>query len=105
MGCFLTRMIGLKQPYGGRNSTVESLPSKQMVASANLVARSFRGIHSYTTQYLCSTSPGTKPMQVATKKKIQRPKNMVNSLNGQMSMWTTDVMGVRRAHIRCPHCD
>jgi len=44
-------------------------------------------------------------MQVATKKKIQRPKNMVNSLNGQMSMWTTDVMGVRRAHIRCPHCD
>lgn len=44
-------------------------------------------------------------MQVATKKKIRRPKNMANSLNGQMSMWTTEEDGVRRAHIRCPHCD
>jgi hypothetical protein len=44
-------------------------------------------------------------MKATEQKATTRPPHMSGS-DGTVSMWTTESLeGVRRAHIRCPHCD
>lgn len=42
---------------------------------------------------------------ITLRKKATRPPHMAGHM-GDVSMWTTESAdGVRRVHIRCPHCD
>lgn len=42
---------------------------------------------------------------ITIRKKATRPQHMAGPM-GDVTMWTTETAdGIRRVHIRCPHCD